>query len=134
MKLLQTISVLCAGLFGASATSAEQVGEQALIVHFQYNSTDLGNLVELEKQLTAAVEGAQLGQVDGHEIAVDGSDGYLYIYGPSADRLFDVVSPIIAKTSYVTKPVARLRYGGVGDPSVLEKIADIGAEPDKGPK
>lgn len=108
--------------------------EHAVIVQFDYGSRDLANLFELEDELIEAVEAAQVGQVDGHEIAMDGSDGTFYIYGPDADRLFEVVRPILASTSKIKQPVARLRYGPAGNPNAAEKIADLGAEPDKGPK
>jgi hypothetical protein len=142
MKLLRTIAALLAGLVGGftgatSAGAAQGVAladEHALIVHFQYGSTDLGNLFALEDQLIAVVDSGGVGQVDGHEIAVDGSDGYFYIYGPDADRLFEVVRPILANTDKVTEPVVSLRYGRADDPNALQKIANLGAEPDKGPK
>ena len=69
--------------------------EHAVIITFHYGSTNLDRLFELEDQLEKAISEAKVGEYDGNEIAVDGSDGSLYMYGPDADRLFAVVEPII---------------------------------------
>jgi hypothetical protein len=49
----------------------------------------------LEKKLETAVGAAKVGEFDGNEMAVDGSDGFLYMYGPDADQLFDAVKPVL---------------------------------------
>jgi hypothetical protein len=52
-----------------------------------------------------------VGEFDGNEVNVDGSDGYLYMYGPSADRLFAAIKPILEKTSFMSCAKAKLRFG-----------------------
>jgi hypothetical protein len=84
--------------------------EEAVIVHFQYGSTDLSRLFELEDRLISAIESAGAGEFDGNEVATDGSDGFLYMYGPDADRLFDVIRPILEATSYMRGAAATKRY------------------------
>jgi hypothetical protein len=42
--------------------------EHAVIVHFQYGSTDLGALLQLEDQLETAIADADAGEYDGNEI------------------------------------------------------------------
>jgi len=58
------------------------MSDHAVTVRFDYGRTDLSPLYELEQQLTAAIESAEVGEFDGNEVAADGSDGTLYMYGP----------------------------------------------------
>jgi hypothetical protein len=69
------------GVTAAADTPAAKGPEQAVIVHFTYGSTDLTALFELEERLEAVIAAARVGEYDGNEVAVDGSDGYLYMYG-----------------------------------------------------
>ena len=91
------------------------MSEQAVIVEFQYGSTDLGPLFALEDELTAAIEAAEVGDYDGNEVATDGSDGSLYMYGPDAVRLADVVRPILQAAPFMKGARMKLRYGGPGN-------------------
>jgi hypothetical protein len=92
--------------------------EQALIATVRLRSGDMGNaeerqrIVALEDRLTAAIKQSKAGEVDGDEFG----NGVctVYMYGPSADRLFKVALPILKKFvappgSYVVK-----RYGKPG--------------------
>jgi hypothetical protein len=88
-----------------------QMTEHAVIVHFAYGSTDLTRLFELEDKIEAAIKRSNVGEYDGHEIATDGSDGILYMYGPSADRLFEIVEPILKQTDFMQGAVVTKRYG-----------------------
>lgn len=85
--------------------------EQAVIVYFKYGSTDLERLFNLEQQLESAISDADVGEFDGNEIAANGSDGYLYMYGPDANRLFEVVKPILEATTFTRGASVKLRYG-----------------------
>ena len=89
--------------------------EHAVIVRFDYGSTDLSALFELEDELERAIASANAGEYDGNEIAVDGSDGFLYMYGPSADALFAAVKQTLADSSSIRNVVATLRYGPPAD-------------------
>ncbi len=86
--------------------------EHAVIITFHYGSTDLDRLFELEGQLEKAIFEAKVGEYDGNEIAVDGSDGSLYMYGPDADRLFAVVEPIVRGCPLMKGVRVKKRYGG----------------------
>ena len=85
--LLKLIAAL--GLsFGTGAVGAagnSKPSEQAVIVQFRYGSTDLSRLHALEDRLESVIKASGVGEYDGHEIAVDGSDGVLYMYGPDAE-------------------------------------------------
>jgi hypothetical protein len=87
------------------------MSEHALIVHFNYGSTNLDLLFALEDRLEAAISTAQVGVYDGNEVAVDGSDGYLYMYGTDADKLFEVVWPILEAESFMQGALITKRYG-----------------------
>jgi len=52
-----------------------------------------------------------VGEYDGHEIAVDYSDGFLYMYGPNAESLFEIVKPVLAATDFMKGATAKLRFG-----------------------
>lgn len=85
--------------------------EQAVIAHFRYGSTDLRMLYALEDQLEKAAADAKAGELDGHDVATDGSDGFLYMYGPDADRLFEVVMPVLKSADFMEGATVRRRYG-----------------------
>jgi hypothetical protein len=102
------------------------MAEHAVIVHFDYGSQDLERLFELEDQLERAIEAQGVGEFDGNEIAVDGSDGTLYMYGPDADRLFAAIRPVLVATTAVRNAVATLRYGPPAD-GVREQKVKIAA-------
>jgi hypothetical protein len=97
-------------LFGKSAPP-EAPPEHAVIVRFRYGSTDLAPLHELTSRLDQAIDAAGVGEYDGDEVATDGSDGLLYMYGPDADALFAVVRPILTSVTFMSGARATLRYG-----------------------
>jgi hypothetical protein len=88
-----------------------QSPEHAVLVQFAYGSTDLSRLFALEERLEAAIAAAGAGEFDGNEVATDGSDGTLYMYGPDADKLLAVVRPTLEATDFMRGARVRLRYG-----------------------
>lgn len=85
--------------------------EHAVIVHFNYGSTNLQPLFALEEQIEQAIAAADAGEFDGDEIAIDGSDGSLYMYGPDADKLFEIVKPLLESVNFMHGAKAIKRYG-----------------------
>ncbi|MEZ4651558.1 MAG: hypothetical protein R3E97_22720 [Candidatus Eisenbacteria bacterium] len=85
--------------------------EHAVIVQFAYGSTDLSRLFALEGRIEAAIAEAGAGEFDGNEVAADGSDGTLYMYGPDADTLFAAVRLTLESTDFMHGARALLRYG-----------------------
>ena len=85
--------------------------EQAVLVHFKYGSTDLSTLVALENALTLVIARAKAGEMDSNAIAADGSTGTLFMYGPSADRLFSVIRPTLETAPFLRGARVLLRYG-----------------------
>jgi hypothetical protein len=103
-------------IFGAKSEISAKPVEHAVIVNFAYiGSTDLDPLFALESQLEAAINTAKVGEYDGNEVAVDGSDGTLYMYGPDADKRFAVVRPVLDACGFMKGASARLRYGPPAD-------------------
>jgi hypothetical protein len=116
--MMKSILAWISALVGATALAAapaQKAVEQAVIVHFTYGSTDLAPLFELEDRVEAAISAASVGEYDGHEVAIDGSDGYLYMYGPDADKLFAVVRPILEKAAFMRGAEVTKRYGAAED-------------------
>lgn len=85
--------------------------EHAVIIHFNYGSTDLQPLHQLEDQLIDAIAQAAVGEYDGHEIAVDGRDGNLYMYGPDGDQLYQTIQPTLTATPFMPGATVIIRYG-----------------------
>ena len=102
------------------------MSEQAVIVKFDYGTTDLDPLFELEDQLESLLEDSEFGEYDGHEIAVDGSDGVLYFYGPDADALYSAIKPTLVASSSIKNAIATLRYGPPED-GVRQVVARVAA-------
>lgn len=92
-------------------TSEPKPVEHAVIVHFEYGSTDLNPLFALERELEAAIAAAGAGELDGNEVATDGSDGFLYMYGPDGDALFAAVRPVLEACPFMRGARVRVRYG-----------------------
>jgi hypothetical protein len=42
---------------------------------------------------------------------MDGSDRFLYMYGAGADRLFEVIEPVLKTTDFMQGAEVQLRYG-----------------------
>jgi hypothetical protein len=102
--------------FGSKSEISAKPAEHAVIVTFAYiGSTDLDPLFALESQLESAISAARAGEYDGNEVAVDGSDGTLYMYGPDADKLFAVVRPVLEACTFMKGAAVKLRYGPPAD-------------------
>lgn len=114
-------------LFGASPTAAEPAApEHAVIVAFDYGSTDPQPVFDLSDRLEQAIDTAGVGEFDGNELAADGSDGSLYMYGPDADRLLATVRPVLEAAAFMRGARVKLRYGPAGS-GAGEKTVVLGA-------
>jgi hypothetical protein len=97
--------------------------EHAVLVHLK--NTNLDGVIAIEDSLEPAIAEAGVGEYDGNEVAVDGSEAILYAYGPDADALWNVMRPIVLKAnppdgSYVIK-----RYGEASDPTAREVRVEL---------
>jgi hypothetical protein len=98
-------------LFSKKKPVSNNSPEHAVIVHLRYGKTDLAPLHELEDRLETAINNAGVGEFDGDEVAVDGSDALLYMYGPNGDQLFAVINPILRSSEYTKDAEVKIRYG-----------------------
>ena len=99
--------------------------EHAVIIHFTYGSSDLTPLFALEDKLQSLLEDSAVGEYDGNDIAADTSDGYLYMYGSSANDVYDVIKATLEETDFMAGATVKLRYGPPED-GVEEMIYKIG--------
>lgn len=104
------------GINGSSDTHSQSPNaEQAVIVHFNYALDTLEPLYEVEEQFEQACSKSNVGELDGHEIAVDNSDGYFYFYGQDADKLLEEILPVLKSTSFLKGATILKRYGPPGE-------------------
>ena len=85
--------------------------EHAVIITFNYGLDNLSYLHGLEDKLDALLADLNVGDCDGHEIATDLSDGFLYLYGPNAEILFKAIKPTLESTDFLVGATAKLRFG-----------------------
>ena len=102
---------------------AEKAPEHSVIVYFKYGKEELDPLHALVLKLEEVLSGTNAGVIDGHEIAMDNSDGSLYLYGPNAETLFKAVKPTLETIDFMQGATAVLRFGGIN-----EKAPDIEVE------
>ncbi len=127
MKLVAILGLLLTlGVTDAIGEEGMSVADHAVIVRFDYGSPDWRPFFEFEEVLETAVEESGLGEYDGNELAVDGSDGTLYMYGSDADVLFQLVRPYLENTALLKNITVTLRYGPVDDPTAKETVVRIG--------
>jgi hypothetical protein len=106
-----------------SISEPQSEPEHAVIIHFKYGSTDLQPIFDLEDELEKAITAANAGEFDGNEVATDGSDGFLYMYGPNADALYEAILPVLQISGFMNGATAKLRYGPPEDGiKEIEKI------------
>lgn len=101
------------------------MAEHAVIVWFDYGLENVVPLQKLCSELDSAIEAAGTGEFDGHEIAVDMSDGSLYMYGPDADVLYGSVISILQTVEFLRGARVVRRYGDVSDQSAIEQTTII---------
>lgn len=89
--------------------------EQAVLIHLDgvnlpdevYENHDLATL---EDQLIDMLEASRLGDYGGHEFGEQNTT--VYLYGPSADAIFDAIEPILADYPLCENARVVLRNGG----------------------
>ncbi len=99
------------------------MADQAVIVHFNHVGA-WSDFLQWEPIIEHAVSAAGY-EYDGNELASDGTDGTIYMYGPDADKLFAVALPELKKAAFLTHKSATLRYGDVNDLKAVQKTVAI---------
>lgn len=98
-------------LFGGNKNQASPSTEHAVIVHFDYGFEGMEKIYNLSDKLEKVLEKNNLGDYDGHEIALDYSDGFLYMYGPNAETLFKGIKSTLEETDFLKGAKVKLRFG-----------------------
>lgn len=111
-------------LFGGKSKSTDQ----AVLVYLRLTDDQHGehdereDIFRLEDRMSDAIAAASVGEFDGNEFG----DGFctLYMYGPSAIRLWEAVAPVLKQFpvpvgSYVVK-----RFGDVGAPEERVELTE----------
>lgn len=75
----------------------------------------LDPLHDLCLEIDQFLEHSDVGFFDGHEIAMDLSDGSLYFYGPNAETLFKTIKPRLENVEFLRGAEAILSFGSVSD-------------------
>lgn len=102
---------------GATNTSTNC---QMVIVHFFYGVSDLSALHVLEEELNSTVQRNMVGEYHGNEMSVDNGDGYLFILGDDAERIFNCVKPLLQSFYFMDRSMVTLRTGSISDPTAKE--------------
>lgn len=109
---------------GDDMPSGEAEIQQALLVHLTLSGGPFGSddevasIAELEERIVAALSEGGVGEFDGDEFGE--FQCRLFMYGPSADVMADIVLPIIASAGLRMAGYALKRYGGADDASARE--------------
>jgi hypothetical protein len=98
-------------LLGPGKAVREVRPRQEVIVHFFYGSTNFQYVYALEDSLRIAISEASAGEYDGREMADDGSDGILSMYGPDAEALYRAISPVLASYPFMRGATVTLQFG-----------------------
>lgn len=83
----------------------------SVIIWFDYGLEDDEPFYSLSLELASILENNDIGIYDGHEIAMDNTDGSLYMYGPNAETLFKAVLPTLEKYDFMKGSRAELCFG-----------------------
>jgi hypothetical protein len=102
-----------AGVWLVPARASTDI-EQAVIIHFSYGSTNFKPVFALQERLEKTLAESGAGEVDGNELATSGKDGYLYLYGPSADRVLEAALPVLQTAPFMNGAMVTRVYGRLG--------------------
>jgi hypothetical protein len=105
---------LLAKLFGPKQHVRKGPPAHEVEVHFSYGSTNFQHMYALEDTIRHAIVDAGVGKYDGHDVAEDGSDGSFYMYGPDAEALYRVISPLLEQSSLMRGATVTLWFGEPG--------------------
>ncbi len=89
--------------------------KQSIVVHFNGWINSLEPIHRLSEQLRDLLDNSSLGLFDGHEIAIDGSHGYLFFFGEDPKALFEFVKPTLISADLLKCTRAILRSGNIGE-------------------
>lgn len=108
---------------------------QAVIIRFDdyaarfpdASTTGLAPLIQLADRLDGVLTADGLGELDGHEIADDGSVGTIYLYGEDARAMYAAIKETVETSAVTRGGMAFLYFGAVTDDATpVEEIEIVG--------
>ena len=106
-------------LFNNDKTESDDT-RQSVVIYFNYDHKNLEPLHELESKLRIELYNTATGELEGHQMALDLLDGFLYLYGPSAEALFKAIRPTLLATPFMKGAEVRLRFKALENNEVSE--------------
>jgi hypothetical protein len=94
--------------------------EHSVVIYFNYGIEEDGPYWDLGMELEKILRVNRLGVYDGHEIAMDNTDGSYYMYGPNAEAIFKAIKPTLDATGFMKGATAVLKFGGNDEAPLLE--------------
>jgi len=101
--------------------------KHSIVISFDYGIDTLDPLHQLGDRLTYLLDKSGEGYYDGHEIAMDDSDGSIYIYARNAEKIYKLIEPVLFEVEWMNGATVHLQFGRVEDSAksiqfILEKI------------
>jgi len=94
--------------------------EHSVVIYFNYGLEEDGPYWDLGMELEKILRVNRLGVYDGHEIAMDNTDGSYYMYGPNAELIFKAIKPTLENVDFMKGATAVLSFGRDENAPVLE--------------
>lgn len=94
----------------------------SVIIWFDYGLEDDEPFYSLSLELAKVLENTNVGIYDGHEIAMDNTDGSYYMYGSNAETLFKAVLPTLEKYEFMKGSRAELCFGEFKEGATMIEI------------
>jgi hypothetical protein len=98
-------------LFGSKKNAKKGPPEHEVVIHFYYGSTNYQHMYAIEDLIRTTIIDAAVGKYEGHEVADEGSEVSLFMYGPDAEALYRVISPILAESPFMRGGTVTLWFG-----------------------
>ncbi len=105
-------------------TPSNQV-QHSVILSSNISLEDMEDVFALENSLDRILKTEGLGECDGNEVGLEGSDLSIFLYGPDAAKLFAAIAPHLQRSPIMSEGIAKLRFGDVMDKTAHEKIIEI---------
>lgn len=101
---------------GESMNSEEKSAEEAVLCVSQVTTDErfFSELNRLEGELVRIIEANSCGEYDGHEVGQ--GELTLYMYGPSAEKLYILVSTTLRASKLTSTSSVTMRFGPPGAP------------------
>ncbi len=101
-------------------SSKNNISCQMLVVQFFYGIDNTLLLHQMEDELISELSKNQVGEYHGYDLSSDMGEGYIFIIGESAEKLFDVSKPIMEKYYFMDKSLATMRVGSENTENIVD--------------